>query len=148
MASATNKLYLTFLDNRGQIAKIAICVAAAIVDPSGGLVLALRSAINLVSDAINNKASVAIPAVLVDTPLTAPVYEDADKALMIFLDANNQTHSFRVPAPIASAFVANTEEIDPVAASVTAFTSAVIANCVTQGGAPFISFKGGRRIRL
>lgn len=147
MASATNRLYLVFRDNWGLAAKVAICVAAAVVDPSGAAVAAIRAAINAITNNKGTSASIGISASVADTASDG-AYEDVeDKATFVFADANNQAHTFRVPAPKETIFDEEGAFVDPLDPAVVVYTGAVMTNCVSKGGAALVTFLGGHRIR-
>jgi hypothetical protein len=55
-----------------------------------------------------------------------------DKATFTFQTATGSIHRFRIPAPKSTIFLADGETVDAANTDVTAFTSAVIANCASS----------------
>lgn len=79
---------------------------------------------------------------------TPATYQDVeDKANFTFQTASGALHNFKIPGPKAAIFLADGKTVDPSNSLVTAYTSAVIANCVDDVGNP-IAFGGvGSRLR-
>lgn len=143
----SNRLTLNWVDIAGKVAKVAVLVAAAVIDPSGAVVTAIRNAIAAVSRSKNNKATLSRPSAGTGAASDG-VYEDIeDKAVMTFVDANGKTHNFKLPAPKAAIFMADKQTVDKTNALVIAYAGAMTDNARTHEGASLITFVGGRRIR-
>lgn len=134
--------------NGARAVRMAIKVIAALVDPNDATVIALRNAINAISNAIGTSASLSISETQAGVAGDGSYEDNEDKALMRFLDEAGETHTFRVPAPKEAIFEADKETVNPANGLVAAYTAAVIANCVTPQGLAFTSFVGGRRARI
>lgn len=132
----------------GTIVRCAVLVAAAVVDPSGAAVTAIRNAIEAISTTKQTKASITQPGTYSTTSAAGAYEDDQDKATFTFLDAAGEYHSFRVPAPNAGIFLADKMTVDLTDAGVIAFANYVTANFKARTGAALVSLVGGKRIRL
>ena len=139
-------LTLMFTALAGRPVRLVLKCAAALVDPNDATVIALRNAINAISNAMGTSASLSIFETQAGVAGAGSYKDNEDKALMSFLDAAGETHSWKVPAPKEAIFQADKETVDPANGLVAAYTAAVLASKTPQGVA-FTSFLGGRRIR-
>ena len=146
MAANSNSLTMTWEDVGGYAVRIGVLVAAAVVDPSGAAVIAIRTAIAALSAAKNTRASLGFEGPIADTTTPGAYNDVEDKAAMTFLDSNGQTHTWRIPGPNPNIFL-GTDVVDVTNPQVIAFVNAVKNHSVTRGGATLALFKGGRRIR-
>lgn len=145
---ASNRLLVMCRTYGGAVARVAILVGAAIVDPSGATVAAIRAAIDAISTTKQEKASITQPGNYSTTSAAGAYEDDQDKATMTFLDSAGKYHTYRVPAPKEAIFLADRETVDLTNVSVVAFAAYVTANFVSKTGATLVSLVGGRRIRL
>jgi len=132
----------------GTVARCAVLVAAAVLDPSGAAVTAIRTALDAISTTKQEKASITQPGNYSTTSAAGAYEDDQDKATFTFLDSAGKYHSYRVPAPKESIFQADRETVDLTNADVTAFAAYVTGNFISQTGASLVSLVGGKRIRL
>lgn len=147
--AATNRLSLLVQTYGGITAKIAVCVAAAVVDPSGAVVASLRAAYAQISAALAYKASMKKSANNTDTPTNAPYEDVKDKMVLRFKDANGNLHKYKFPSPKESCFLAaNKNKVDPADTATAALISHFLALVKTKGGEPLVSYVGGTRERV
>lgn len=146
--AAANRLKIVVQTYGGTVAKIAILIGAAIVDPSGAAVAAIRAAIDAISKGTQSRASISAPGSYSTTSAAGNYEDDQDKMSLTIKDAVGQYHSFRVPAPKASCFQDGTDQVDLTDAGVVAFGNYCIANFKSKSGAALVAAIGGRRIRL
>jgi hypothetical protein len=147
MASATNVLTMLWKDNKGKIGRMVLLVAAAAIDPSGGGIATVRAAIAAVVKAYNYQASLSFAATVSDTGALGVYADNEDKVQMRFKDEDGETHSYLIPAPLASIFDADGETVNPANGAVDTFISAVTTNVKTKSGRDIVTFLGGRRMR-
>lgn len=140
-------LTLMFTALSGPAVRLVVKCAAALVDPNDATVVALRNAINAVSNAIGTSASLSIFETQAGVAGAGSYKDNEDKVLMRFQDAAGEVHSWKVPAPKEALFDADKETVNAGHAAVGAYTAWVLANCKTAQGVAFTSFLGGRRIR-
>jgi hypothetical protein len=147
MASATNTLTLLWRDNKGKVGRMVLLVAAAVVDPSGGAIDAVRAVIAAVSKAYNYQASLSFSATVSDTGALGVYADNEDKLQMRFKDEDGNVHSWLVPAPLDTCFLADGETVDVEDSGVDAYISAITTLAKTKSGRDIVTFLGGRRIR-
>jgi len=146
--AASNRLKIIVRTYGGTVAKIAILIGAAVVDPSGAAVAAIRAAIDAVTKGEQTRASISQPGSYSTTSAAGAYEDDQDKMSITIADAVGQYHSFRVPAPKASCFQAGTDRVNLSDPGVVAFVNYIVANCKSKSGAALVAAIGGRRIRL
>jgi hypothetical protein len=148
--SATNKLVTVWRDYRGQIAKLTLFVAAAVVDPSGVAVQAVRDALALISTAVNTRASLTFTDIYAGAAaVTGPYQDDQDKLALTFRSVNNTTHTFLIPAPLAAMFdTDNPDELDYTNVDLDALIDSLLALATTPDGDAMDEFLFGERRRL
>lgn len=139
-------LTLMFVALQGPAVRLVLKCAAALVDPNDALVIAIRNAINAISNARGTSASLAIKETQAGVTGAGSYKDNEDKAAMRFLDAAGETHTFLVPAPKEAIFQSDKEFVDVSNGLVTAYASAVLAG-KTREGVAFTAFLGGRRVR-
>jgi hypothetical protein len=144
----TNRLSLAFTTYGGLACKIVVLVGAAVVDPSGAAVAAIRSAIDVVSTTLGYKASIGVKADVADTPANGDYEDVEDKMALTFGDENGMTHTYYIPSPLSTCFLAtDNNTVDPANASVAALIAGILTHGRTQGGNDLTTFKGGTRVR-
>lgn len=146
--AAANRLVLTNTTPGGKAVRIVILVAAAIIDPSGAAVTALRAALVAITNLFTNGASITAPGSYSSTSASGVYEDDQDKASMTFIDSVGKYHSFRVPGPKATIFQSGTDLVDLTNAGVIAYAGYITENFVAPTGAALVSLVRGRRIRL
>lgn len=145
---AANRLLIMCRTYGGTVARCAVLVAAAVLDPSGAAVTAIRTALDAISTTKQEKASITQPGNYSTTSAAGAYEDDQDKATFTFLDSAGKYHSYRVPAPKEAIFMADKETVDLTNAAVVAFAAYVTGNFQSQTGASLVSLVGGKRIRL
>lgn len=146
--AASNRLLIICRTYAGPAAKIALLVGAAIVDPSGAAVAAIRAAIEAVTKAKIVGSSISQPGNYSTTSAAGAYEDDQDKADFTFKDSVGQYHTYRVPAPSAGVFQTGSDQLDLTDGGVVAFANYVTANFKSRTGATLVALIGGRRIRL
>lgn len=145
---AANRLLIMCRTYGGPVARCAVLVAAAVLDPSGAAVTAIRTALDAISKTQQTKASITAPGNYSSTSAAGDYEDDQDKATFTFLDSAGKYHTFKVPAPNAAIFQANKMDVDLTNASVIAFETYVTLNFISKTGASFVSLVGGKRVRF
>jgi len=138
-----NRLVTLFLDHKGDIGRMVVYVAAAVIDPSGAAVQAVRDAIKLLTKAVPTKETITksndIAGTSPNPPSNDGYFSDIDdRCVFVFIDPEGQTHSLEVPGPADAAFVdaSASDEIDVESALVQNVASAVEATFKTAEGRP------------
>lgn len=145
---ASNRLLILCKTYGGKACKVALLVAAAVLDPSGGAVGALKTAIDALTKAGILGASISQNGSYSTTSAAGAYEDDQDKADFTFLDDVGQYHTYRIPAPNPSIFQDDNVSLDLSNAAVVAFAGYVTGNFVAPTGAALVQLTGGRRIRL
>jgi hypothetical protein len=123
---------IMFMDYGGTVAKIAVIVAAAAIDPSGTAVSAIRTALEALTKARSPRASTgsgAGPAGSTDTG-TGPFSAVEDRATLTFRGDDNSTFTYEIPAPKAVCFLAGTDRVDASGDAMSAYIDYIETNCV------------------
>jgi hypothetical protein len=136
-----NRLVTMWLDHRGTVGKMVVYVAAAVLDPSGVAVQAVKDALNLLSAAVVTKETITksndIAGTSPNPPTQAGYHSDIDDRIVFhFMDTDGQSHFLEVPAPVDNAFVdaANDDEVDLTADVITDVRDAIVANFKSAEG--------------
>lgn len=145
---AANRLLVMCRTYGGSVARVAILVGAAVLDPSGAAVTAIRAAIDAISKTSQEKASITQPGDYSTTSAAGAYEDDQDKATFTFLDSAGKYHTFKVPAPKESIFLADKVTVDLTDAAVLAFEGYVTGNFVSKTGATLTALVGGKRVRF
>lgn len=144
----SNRLSLLFTTYGGVTTKVLFLVGAAVIDPSGAAVAAIRSAIDVVSTTLGYKASIGIKTPVADTPANGDYEDVEDKMALSFRDENGLTHTFYVPGPLDSCFLSSDNNtVNPADGNVAALIAGILTNVRTAGGNNMSSFLGGTRVR-
>lgn len=138
-------LTLMFAGLSGPAVRLALRVAAALVDPNDALVIAFRNAINAISDARGTSASLSIVKTQAGVATESPYEDNEDKLAMKFLDAAGETHIHYIPSCKSTIFAA--DGFTATGAAVDALRDAILTNCRTPQGLAYSSFIGGYRVR-
>ena len=147
MAALTNRLTLNYRDVAGKVTKVIVLVAAAVIDPTGTAVAAIRGAIQAVSRCMGNRAAISIPAADTDSTTAGDYPNIEDKVSFTFIDSNGKRHNYKVPSPRPTIFQADKQTVDLTNALVTAFRDAMLAVAKSEDGATLVSLVSGRRFR-
>lgn len=145
---ASNRLKVLCQTYGGKAVKITLLVAAAVLDPSGAAVSAIKTAIDALSKVGILGASISQPGSYSTTSAAGAYEDDQDKGDFTFIDSAGQYHTWRVPAPNPAIFLADNTTIDLTNAAVIAFAGYVTGNFNSPTGASLTQLVGGRRIRL
>lgn len=104
---AANRLLLFVLDHKGQIGRLVVYVAAAVLDPSGAAVQAIKNAINALSEGVVTKEGIT-QQVAIESALAAVAtggHDDIDDRIRLtFRDGDGQYHRYEIPSPAMSNF--------------------------------------------
>jgi len=148
MASLWARASILLQDYAGNIAKVVVLVAAAALDPSGGAVAALRTAIVAVTKALSPRAETGTQAGAAGgtTAGTGAYSAIEDRAVLTFRGDDNSTYNYEVPAPKPAIFITGTDTIDPANADVLAYTNWIAANTKGSFGQT-LTFVRGERTR-
>lgn len=138
-------LTLMFAALSGPAVRLALRVAAALTDPNDALVIALRNAINAISDARGTSASVSISKTQAGTTTESPYEDNEDKLALKFLDAAGESHIHYVPSCKSTIFAA--DGYTATGAAVDTLKDAILANCKTAQGLAYSTYIGGYRVR-
>lgn len=147
--AAGNKLTIVLKSYGGTVGRVAILVAAALVDPSGAAVTAIRAALDALSKAKSTRASINKPLAQATTSAAGVYSDDQDKMVLTFKDAASKYHNFKFPAPkVECFFEEDTDIVDTSQADVAALIGWMLANLNAPSGVALTGCVGGSRIRL
>ena len=147
MALPTNRLILLFNDHRSKIAKVAILVAAAVVDPTGEAVAAIRAAIKALIRADSPKADIKRHEPVTDTVTDSALESIEDRAVLRFACAGNgNVVKFTIPSP-GDIFLDDGVTVDPDNVGVAAFILFALDKMTDHTGSAITSYLGGSRYR-
>lgn len=126
---------LTWRDAKGNTARTKFYVNGTTLTADDTAARAVFNAMTPISNAhlqaAVGAATISPTEVIYGTNADFPSIED--KAVFTFQTAAGAIHRLSVPAPISSIFLADGETVDQTNTAVVTFTSAVVANCVSQG---------------
>lgn len=139
----------SFRDARGFVTRELYYISAATFAAATTAATTLQTALNNLTNAAPAGASgplTSVPsAVIYGGP--GQFQNSSDKAGMTFATSTGAYHRYRVPAPLASIFLADLETVDPTNAAVTSYVNAVDGNVSSRDGVLMASFIGGLRVR-
>lgn len=135
---------IAFTDNKGRIAKVLICVAAAAIDPSGGAVDAIRAAWITISAALSQRAETGGTGAGAGSATSGETGTVEDRLVATFASPDGSTTMFEVPGPIQTMFLPDSVEVDPANAAFIAWKNYVQTNFKSQYGLA-LSFVKGKR---
>lgn len=147
MDPETNPCVINYLDADGNRCRVTLTFANEVVTPTDVDVGVLRSFWHLCNDCESTSCSITQYADTADTPTDGSYEDTQDKAMFVFVDANNKTHNIKVPAPKPSIFLADKVTVDLANAAVALYTSLIMEWFCTEGGVVFTAVLSGRRIR-
>lgn len=146
--AGTNRVAVLLSTYGGVLTKVVVCVAAAVVDPSGAVVAAIRAGIASVTTALGYKASVGVGQNISDTPANSDYEDIEDKAALTFSDVNGNHHTYYIPSPVSSMFdPTNNNDVNSSDADVAALISGMLTYVKTAGGDDLVRYVGGTRVR-
>lgn len=146
--AASNRLVLMCKTYGGFAVRIVILVGAAVIDPSGSVVAAIRAAIEAICKVQITSASITATGAYSLTGASGAYEDDQDKASLTFVDAVGKYHTFKVPAPKPSIFLEGDNIVDLDNTAIQAFGAYLVANFKSRTGAALVRLVKGRRIRL
>jgi hypothetical protein len=127
-----------WVSGSGTVATQAAAASAVIVAMNAITGLALQSA--------SGPSTTFAQEAVYPSPVTG--YDTAeDKAVFVFQTAAGTRHSYAVPGPLTSIFLADLQTVNPANAGVIAYVGAVIANVTNAHGDAVAFFVGGVRRR-
>jgi hypothetical protein len=105
LASLWNRASIVILDNAGNIAKVAVLVAAAVIDPGTGVISAIASAIAAVTSGTVVRTEVGQEASVTGAAAVASDYGSVeDRMTLTYTAADGSTGTFEVPTPVDTDF--------------------------------------------
>jgi len=131
----------------GKICKVLCLIGAAIIDPTGAAIVAIRNVIDALSSAKITGASISKTATANVTSATGVYGDDQDKAFLTLVDANSQHETYRIGSPNENIFDEDGQVL-PAAPGMPAFISWVTTNAKSASGAAITAYVGGQRGRL
>jgi hypothetical protein len=144
----TNRLTLIFRTHGGRICKMVILIAAAVVDPSGTVVSAIRAAIEAVFNVKTVRASISLAEPLSDTATASEPYATSeDKLVMTFLDSEGSHRTYSLPGPMSTMFASPYSDQKPGGPLFENLKAYILEYAVTEEGNFLSSFVGARRSR-
>jgi len=146
--SWTNKVVIHFSTYGGAYAKTAVMVASAVIDPSGLVVGAIRTAIAAVQTCVSDKATIVAKGRQNNTTTDA-AYENAeDKCTLELLDVEGSAHCWKIPMPKTDLFADDMESGLVAEPPLSTLVSAIGGFSVSRGGSPLlVGTAKARRIR-
>jgi|SRR5579872_5246977 len=144
--SAWNRASMVLRDNLGNICKVVFLVGAAVIDPGGTVINAMRAAVQAVTKALSPRAELGTEsgASGTSTAGTGPFSAVEDRAVMTFRAADNSTINMEIPAPKALMFTTGTTQVDPTETHVAAWITWVQTNACSLFGQSLTFVKGER----
>lgn len=115
MAGAWVRASILLQDNAANIARVAVLVLAAAIDPGGGAIAALQAAIQAVTKARSPRTESGTAAgEAPGTPTTGNFAAVEDRAVLTFSAADGSTEVYEVPAPTNECFLSpDFMKVDP-----------------------------------
>jgi len=144
--AAWARVSILLQDQGKNIAKVVVLVAAAALDPSGGAVDALRTAIQAITKALSPRAETGTQAGPGGATLagTGNYCNAEDKVVLTFRGDDNSTYNYEVPSPKATIFLPGSDVVDAADVALKAFTDWVAANCKGSFGQALTFVRGVR----
>lgn len=148
MATLWARASILLQDKGANICKCVVLVAAAALDPSGGAVAAIRTAIQAITKALSSRAETGTQAGAAGSSSagTGNYCNVEDRATLTFRGDDNSTYNYELPSPKATIFVAGSDVVDPADAALLAYTNWIAANCKGSFGQT-LTFVRGERTR-
>jgi len=147
MASLVNRVLLLFVTYRGEVCKTALLVLAAVLDPKGNVLAAIRTAIEAISAARSMRVTIGRELMKTDTASDGPYEDVEDKACFTFVDASGGQHLVKIPCPKDTIFLEDKETVDLANLDVVAFILAMVTSAKSAAGEALTACSTGRRIR-
>lgn len=145
MAGIWTRASVLLRDNAGNIARVAVCVAAAAIDPGGGAIAALQTAMVACTKAFSPRAeSGASRGETKAASGTGSFAAVEDRATLTFSGADGSTMTVEMPAPKDACFIAGTAIVDASETHIKAVIDAYIALGVTKYNQDLTFVKGIR----
>jgi hypothetical protein len=145
MAGVWTRASILLRDRGGNIAKVAVLVAAAALDPAGGAINALQIAFQAITLALSPRAeSGTARGGAGGTPGTGSFAAVEDRATLTFAAADGSTMLFEVPAPVDACFITGTDIVDPDGIAIAAVISFIQDNTKSKYNQALTFVKGKR----
>ncbi len=145
MAGAWTRASIVLRDNAGNICKVVFLVAAAAIDPSGGAVDAIRTAIVAITKAVSPRAETGASAGQSISGVTAAAYGTAeDRAILTFSAADGSTEVYEMPGPKPGCFISGSDEVDRTYAPIGAVIDYIASTGLSKFGQTLTYVKGKR----
>jgi hypothetical protein len=134
MAGVWTRASILLRDNAGNIARVAVLIASAGIDPSGGAVAAIRAAIVAITKAVSPRAETGTSdGTGSGTAATSDFDAVEDRAELTFAAADGSTMLFEVPAPKTTCFLStNTAIVNPTGTGMASYIGWIEDNAVSK----------------
>jgi hypothetical protein len=144
--AGTTKVTVTLKVYWGPQARFSFHVAASVVSPTDPIVTGLITVLEAITRGKAIEVEISLSAGTAATVTTSVAYVSEDKALMRFKDENGVGHAYKVPGLLATILSTDKETIDAADPLVSAYTSAVVANALTEAGDDVSEYVSGHRV--
>ncbi len=133
-------------DHAGNVAKVVCLVLAAAIDPSGGAIAAIRTAIIAITKAVSPRAESGVQSGEDASGVATSAYGSIeDRATLTFAAADGSTEVFEIPGPIASSFVSGSDQVAyPGSTPMASVIDYIVGNGVSKFGQALTFVKGTR----
>jgi hypothetical protein len=143
--SAWERASILLRDNGHNICKCVVLVAAAAVDPSGGAINTIATAIQAITKAISpRQESGGTAAGSGSTPGTSAYQTIEDRMILTYNFIDGSTGTYEIPAPKTAMFIAGTDLVDATNASVIALNGWLADNACSPFAETGVFEKGIR----
>jgi len=149
LSEGWNRATVLFRDYGGAVAKVTVLVAAAVIDPGGVVVQAIKTALDAVSAAGLFRSAVGCGSgePSGQSEGTGPYNKIEDRAHLVFESPSGGFFSFDIPAPKASICVSGTNLLNSTATPLSTFIAAFKDNACDPDGTTGITFVEGVRLK-
>lgn len=144
--AATTKVTVTLKLAWGPQARFSFHVASTVVSPTDPIITGLITVLEAITRGKAIEIEISLSAGTAATVTTGVAYVSEDKALMRFKDENGVGHAYKVPGLLATILDTDKETIDTTDPLVDAYTTAIVANALTESGDSVSEFVSGHRI--
>jgi len=145
MAGAWARVSILLRDNLGNIAKVICLVAAGAIDPSGGAIQAIATALQALTKAVSPRQESGTQNGEATASASAGHYGVVeDRMDLTFRADDGSTQVIQIPGPKDTCFMTNSDIVDPTDAAVAALIAFVHGTSVGFFGQTLTFVKGIR----
>jgi len=145
MAGAWARASILLRDNLGNIAKVICLVAAGAIDPSGGAIQAIATALQALTKAVSPRQETGTQHGEATAAATAGHYGVVeDRMDLTFRADDGSTQIVEIPGPKDACFMTNSDIVDPSNAAVAALISLIHGQSLGFFGQTLTFVKGIR----